>query len=410
MLSHRIAATSNQRHRLWWLRLSLVSNLGILATFKYFNFFVDSAAALLEQIGLPSDPVVLRVALPVGISFYTFQTLSYTIDVYRRQIDPAQDLLTFAVYVAYFPQLVAGPIERATRLLPQLERERSRPTGPDVASALSLITLGLFKKVVVGDLLAVLVDDGFGRASTLDAGTLLLTVYAFAFQLYADFSGYSDIARGVSRLFGIELIRNFEQPYLSRSITEIWRRWHISLSDWLRDYLYIPLGGNRSGIQRTYINLSITMLLGGLWHGASWTFIAWGGLHGLFLSIERATGKGGDPDRPLSWKQLPNILATFHLWCLALVFFRSTSFSQVFDVFEGIGTARSGSLELNLVALSLMLIPAMVILDLWQRRLGHHDVAAGLRPVTQGVLAGAAVVLIILGSGGGPVPFIYFQF
>ena len=409
-VSHRIDATDDERRRKRLLWCSLVTNLGILGVFKYFNFFVDSATEMLDRVGLATDPVVLRIVLPVGISFYTFQTLSYTIDVYRGRIAPARDLLTFAVYVSYFPQLVAGPIERATRLLPQLQSDRRAPGGEQIASGVSLIALGLFKKVVIGDLLAVFVDDGFGRASTFGAIPMLIAVYAFAFQIYADFSGYSDIARGVSRLFGIELVRNFEQPYLSRSITEFWRRWHISLSDWLRDYLYIPLGGNREGVGRTYRNLALTMLLGGLWHGASWAFVVWGGLHGLFLVVERLTGTGGDPDRSLSWRQLPRIVLTFHLVCLAWVFFRAESFGQAFDVLTGIVTLRPGSAELNPLLLLLLLAPVAIAIDLMQRRMGRHDIAARSGAALQGALVGVVLIFVVMASGGNQVPFIYFQF
>ncbi|MDG2111955.1 MAG: MBOAT family protein [Actinomycetota bacterium] len=404
----KVASSDTVKRRLLWV--SMCTNLGILGAFKYFNFFVDSAQSVLETVGLATDPVVLRVVLPVGISFYTFQTMSYTIDVYRGRIEPTDDLLTFAVYVSYFPQLVAGPIERATRLLPQLQRERLRPTADRLSSGLTLIVLGLFKKVVIGDLMAVYVDQAFGRADTQGSVRLIIGLYAFAFQIYADFSGYSDIARGTSRLFGIELIRNFEQPYLSRSITEFWRRWHISLSDWLRDYLYIPLGGNRGGTIRTYRNLAATMLLGGLWHGASWAFVVWGALHGIFLVIERLTRTGGDPDAPLTWRQLPRIIFTFHLACLAWVFFRAPDFATAMDYLTAILSLRSGLPSLDQLLLMGFLVPIMIAIDLRQRYAGRHDAVVPRNPLTQGVLFGAAAVLVILASGGAKVPFIYFQF
>ena len=409
-VGRHIHRSEDVRVRRRWLWLSMGTNLGILGTFKYFNFFVDSAQSLLERIGLAPDPVVLQVVLPVGISFYTFQTMSYTIDIYRGRLEPVPDLLTFGVYVSFFPQLVAGPIERATRLMPQLVAERRKPDGETIASAVSLIVLGLVKKVVIGDLLASHVDDVFSRSSALGPLPLLLGVYAFAFQIYADFSGYSDVARGVSRLFGIELVRNFEQPYLSRSITEFWRRWHISLSDWLRDYLYIPLGGNRAGAVATYRNLAITMLLGGLWHGASWAFVVWGALHGGFLVVERLTDSGGDPDRTLAPRQIPRMVFTFHLVCLAWVFFRAPDFGTAFDVLSGIATIGLGSPDLDLVIHVAFAAVMTLGIDVVQRRSGRHELFVFRSPSAQGAVMGVAATLVILASGGNQVPFIYFQF
>lgn len=267
--------------------LSLAINLGVLGFFKYFNFFAESFADFMGRFGLAPDTPTLKVILPVGISFYTFQTLAYTIDVYRRKKEPEQNLLDFAVYVAFFPQLVAGPIERAQRLLPQIKTPRTSINYEQIRSGLFLILLGLVRKVVIADSLAPIVNEAFRTADSAGAVTLMVGIVAFALQIYGDFAGYSDIARGSSRLLGIELMENFNQPYLSRNITHFWRTWHISLSTWLRDYLYIPLGGNRKGVSKTYRNLMLTMLLGGLWHGAAWTFVVWGGLHGLYLVVHR---------------------------------------------------------------------------------------------------------------------------
>ena len=246
-----IVATDDVRRRRRLLLVSLVVNLGVLGFFEYFGFFVESAATLLETVGLRANLPVLRVVLPVGISFYTFQTMAYTIDVYQRRVHAIRDFPVFATYVAFFPQLVAGPIERAGRLLPQLHDLPRQLAPTDVTTGLALIGLGLFKKVVIADALAPVVDEVYASPNAAGWAAALIATYAFALQIYADFSGYSDIARGSARLLGIRLVRNFEQPYLSRNITEFWRTWHISLSQWLRDYLYIPLGGNRRGPRRT---------------------------------------------------------------------------------------------------------------------------------------------------------------
>lgn len=269
------------------LILSLVGNLGLLGFFKYFGFFVTSAAHLLELLGFQPHLPVLHILLPAGISFYTFQSMSYVIDLYRGKIAPARSFLDFALALTFFPHLVAGPIQRADTLLRQIELPRLL-TWNHFRTGLLLMLLGYFKKCAIADSLAPFVDRIFLHPERCSSFLLLLGLYFFAFQIYADFSGYTDIARGVSRLFGFELVINFNQPYFATSITDFWRRWHISLSTWLRDYLYIPLGGNRHGGLYTYRNLFITMLLGGLWHGASWTFVLWGGLHGLFLSLHKA--------------------------------------------------------------------------------------------------------------------------
>ena len=253
-----------------WVAASVAVNLCFLGFFKYFNFFVDSASALLTSVGLPAFARHMHVILPVGISFYTFQSISYIVDVYRGEVEPARDPIDFALFVAFFPHMVAGPIMHSRDLLPQMQGAR-HTTGRQVAEGLWLMLWGFFKKLVVGDNLAPLVDAVYG-APTASAGSVLLGTYAFAYQIYCDFSGYTDIARGTAKLMGFELMLNFNLPYLSVNPSDFWRRWHISLSTWLRDYLYIPLGGNRHGALSTYRNLVLTMLLGGLWHGAAWNF------------------------------------------------------------------------------------------------------------------------------------------
>ena len=271
-------------HRKLLLTLSLSANLGLLGFFKYFNFFIDSANAILGPMGLGVSN--LHIILPVGISFYTFQTMSYTIDVYRGKIAPVKSFVDFALFVAFFPQLVAGPIVRAKDFLPQLDRE-IRVRGSNLWQGGQIFSMGLIKKLLIADAVAPFVDNVFSRPQVFSSATIWLAVAAYTVQIYGDFSGYSDMAIGCAHLLGFKLPRNFDMPYLSKDITEFWRRWHISLSTWLRDYLYIPLGGSRKGQKRTYLNLIITMLLGGLWHGASWNFILWGSLHGLALAAHK---------------------------------------------------------------------------------------------------------------------------
>jgi len=413
-LGIRMESTSDLRRRRRLLLVSAVVNLGLLATFKYFGFFADSFAVLLEGFGLEADPITLEVILPVGISFYTFQTLSYTIDIMRGRIAATRDIVAFAAYVSYFPQLVAGPIERANQLLPRiLDVERRFPDAAERMAAGRLIIVGLAKKVVLADGVAGIVNRSFEDSAEAGWVTLMAGVVGFAIQIYGDFSGYTDIARGVSRFFGIELSINFTQPYLSRNITEFWRRWHISLSTWLRDYLYISLGGNRHGVRKTYRNLMLTMLLGGLWHGASWTFVVWGGLHGLYLVVHRLIGSGQAPDAPPTFTDIPRILVTNVAVFVAWVFFRAESFGQAGEVLAGIATFRSGPVAGGDVAMVVVFATLMVVTDLWQRRRDERPTDSPARrphPMLTGAALGTVLVALVLFSGGSPVPFIYFQF
>ncbi|MEN8445884.1 MAG: MBOAT family O-acyltransferase, partial [Cyanobacteria bacterium J06555_13] len=269
-----------------WLMLSLVVNLGALAFFKYANFFATSAVGFFGWLGVPVNSVTLNVVLPVGISFYTFQTLSYSLDIYARRLAPRKSLLDLATFVAFFPQLVAGPIVRASDFLPQLERSRTF-SQINVRACLTLFLTGFFKKACVSDNLAPIVDRFFADPASFDALSAWIGVFSYTTQIYCDFSGYSDMAIACAGLLGYELCINFNFPYFASSVTDFWRRWHISLSTWLKDYLYIPLGGNRGGQLFTYRNLLITMVLGGLWHGAAWTFVVWGALHGGALVVHR---------------------------------------------------------------------------------------------------------------------------
>lgn len=269
-----------------FLAVSITVNLGILGFFKYFNFFIDSFQQAVAPLGWQVDDVTLNIILPVGISFYTFQTMSYTIDVYRKEFQPTRQFIEFAAFLSFFPQLVAGPIERAKHLLPQFMVSRVL-TADNIRTGLWLCLWGLYKKIVIADNLAPIANKIFTDPSVASSGELLAAVLAFTFQIYCDFSGYSDIARGTARMLGFDIMLNFKIPYIARTPSEFWRRWHISLSTWLRDYLYISLGGNRGGEFKVYRNLMITMLLGGLWHGAAWNFVLWGGYQGLILVIYR---------------------------------------------------------------------------------------------------------------------------
>ena len=405
-----LGATTSDRRRRGILLISLALNLGMLAIFKYYDFFVESAMRLMTSVGLEPNPPLLHVILPVGISFYTFQSLSYTIEVYRRRMEPTRSLLDFATFVAYFPPLVAGPIERAGRLLPRIQNPRTFPKPAAIRSALVLILIGLFKKVAVADSVSLIVDDVFGGGG--DATAHLVGMYAFAIQIYCDFSGYSDMARGTSRLFGIEIMRNFEQPYLSRSITEFWRRWHISLSTWLHDYLYIPLGGNKRGELRTYVNLILTMLLGGLWHGANWTFVVWGGLHGVALAVHRWLGgyvpRGALP--PFKTRQIPSILLTFHFVCLLWIFFRAPDIGSAWAYFGALFGGTWGPVNLDQLLVLTFGVAAVLALDISQARTGDHAVLLRWPRPIRGFAVAAFLLTIILWSGGEAQPFIYFQF
>ncbi len=308
------------RKRLLWL--SIVVNLGFLGVFKYCNFFLSSLAGLFGPLGW--RPGALEVILPIGISFYTFETLSYVVDVYRGVARPARSLLDYSIFISFFPRLVAGPIMRARDFLPQLERGVQINVA-NLVEGIQLFVRGLLKKVVLADNLAVMVDQVYATPTVLSSSTVWLAVGAYAIQVYCDFSGYTDMARGTAKAFGFDLPVNFDLPYTAQSITEFWRRWHISLSSWLRDYLYVPLGGDRRGGVRTALNLMITMLLGGLWHGASWNFVLWGGLHGVYLVVERfVLGRKRLEER--AWTSLGTWLraaSVFALVAVTLVPFRS---------------------------------------------------------------------------------------
>lgn len=404
-----IEDSPTQGRRKLLLVLSLVVNLGMLFYFKYTNFFLSSFHALTGQ------PVpLLHILLPVGISFYTFQTLSYTIDVYRGQIKALRSIWDFAFFVSFFPQLVAGPIVRAADFIPQIHR-RLFVSRDDMGRAVLLIAAGLFKKAIISDYISLnYVDRIFDNPGLYSGIENLLGVYGYALQIYCDFSGYSDIAIGIALLLGYRLPPNFLSPYQSTSLTEFWRRWHISLSSWLRDYLYIALGGNRKGKFRTYVNLFLTMLLGGLWHGASWQFVVWGALHGTVLALDKLFHQLF-PFRSTVFSRVLGWLFTFHFVCFCWIFFRAGSFEVALQVIHQI----THTLRLDLlpqVLASFRPVFALVALGYFLHALPDGltfrlEGALAQRSVfTQAVVLTMVIWLVIQVKSAEIQPFIYFQF
>jgi alginate O-acetyltransferase complex protein AlgI len=410
-----IEEASTPRRRRAWLLLSLVTNLGFLAAFKYTNFFLVNTLSLAQQCGWSVPEWTVKIVLPLGISFHTFQGISYTLDVYRNKIRAVRSFVDFALFVAFFPQLVAGPIVRAVEFLPQMVQP-PRASAVQVIEGLHWFVLGMFKKMFLADRLAQFVDQVFAHPEAFDAVTHRWAVLAYAAQIYCDFSGYSDIAIGCAKWFGFELPQNFHYPYLSGSIAEFWRRWHISLSTWMRDYLYIPLGGSRRGPVRTYVNLLATMTLCGLWHGASWNYILWGFYNGVLLSLHRLydrtlTGRAwADQLRGTAAFRLAAVLGTFLLVATGLVLVRSESWAGCWLVERSLA---GWSTETGL-----RLVPAWVPLLLGMVTLGHlfsglRDRRCGLLELPPVLRAGAyvaAVVLLVAFAPGVTKAFIYFQF
>jgi alginate O-acetyltransferase complex protein AlgI len=411
----RIHTARTPRARRWFLVATIAANLGVLGFFKYYGFLITSVTSVLESVGLRPNPPLLEIILPVGISFFTFQAMSYVIDCYRGKIRPAR-WLDFAVYLSFFPQLVAGPIVRGSEFLPQMHPPRN-PRHIDSGRAFYLIFIGLAKKIVIADFLAGhIVDQVFASPGLHSGLEVLFAVYAYAVQIYADFSAYSDIAIGVSLLLGFRFPDNFNSPYAAVSITDFWRRWHMTLSRWLRDYLYIPLGGNQRGRLLTYRNLMITMLLGGLWHGAAWRFVVWGGLHGLFLAAERGVvewrrARGIAPLPDTMWLRALKRLGTFHLVCLAWVFFRADSLGTAWTVlgriFGDLGGPAALLTPAVLVAIGVGIAAQYVPRPVMNRALALFS---RLRPALQGVVLAFTLMLIDALGPEGVAAFIYFQF
>ena len=396
--------------------VSLVANLGMLGFFKYYNFFADSLAQLMTACGMHADLFTLQVILPVGISFYTFQTLSYTLDVYYRKMDAVRDPIVFLAYVSFFPQLVAGPIERAIDLLPQFQVPRTT-TWPLVQDGCRQALWGLFKKMVVADSLAPHVDYIFRHCGELDGVTLLIGACFFSLQIYCDFSGYTDVAIGISKLMGFQLSQNFAYPYFSRNIAEFWRRWHMTLSTWFRDYLYIPLGGNRAGRNRTIFNIVLTFTLCGLWHGANWTFVVWGFLNGLMfvplilLNRHRAerTIVAHDRIAPTLSDGLA-MLATQSFVLISWVFFRAESLNQAGRYLLRCVTHPWMNLDYQRYGEGLCLCAGILILEWLQRRkVFGLDIGVWPIPVRYVAYVFLTALMVELGSRTH-VPFIYFQF
>ena len=397
------------RARLWALWFGVAANLLLLGYFKYVNFFVASFVNAFAAIGVPVSLPFVEVALPIAISFLTFHALSYIIDVYRGVLKPTRSLLDILFYIAFFPHLIAGPIVRAKNFLAQTVRP-SNPADIMLGASVILIVGGLFKKVVVANYLGTdFVDPIFQNPTGQSRLDLLLGVYAYGLQIYCDFSAYTDIAIGVANLLGYQFPQNFNQPYRALSVQDFWRRWHMTLSAWLRDYLYIPLGGNRGGRLFTYRNILITMGLGGLWHGASWNFVIWGLLHGAALVVERALGLTNG-DRPSRWPAWLAWLVTFHFVCLTWVFFRSATLTDSMDYFRTLFLGGGSGTLLTPLVVAMFFFGALtqVIPQQWWGRAEHwYDEAPLLAKIA---LPAIAILAVAMAAPSGVAPFIYFQF
>ncbi len=406
------AIVTSSRPKLF-LSFSITFTLSLLMYFKYAAFLVAGVVPFLGDLGTAGAGWT-NIVLPLGISFYSFQIIALAVDTYRRHVEPPDGLARYTLFVTFFPQLIAGPILRGSEFLPQLE-SGGTTTRARTQLGIWLIACGLLKKVVFGDyLLAPFVNEVFANPGIAPATVHLIAVYSFAFQIYFDFSGYTDIARGLAAVLGYDLPLNFKEPYLSRNPTEFWRRWHITLSTWLRDYLYIPLGGNRFGTVGTYRNLFLTMLLGGLWHGAGWLFAIWGGLHGALLALHRALpGERPSTQRGVTWRDAGTIALTFHLVCFLWIFFRAATFADATQIIETLAT---GSYWAGWPLLPTIVIGVCWLAHVAERLIRPHarNFVTGLQPtlvsgMAQGLVLGAILALAIAASGTG-AEFIYFQF
>lgn len=416
--SHAISRSTSPNRRRLLLGISVTLNLGFLGFFKYFNFFIDSFAELLDVLGVQDIPkTVLYIVVPPGISFYTFQAIAYIVDVYHNKLKPTESLVDYALFISLFPHLIAGPIQRPSHLLPQVERPRTFDDRK-FFNGLMLILSGLFRKCVVADNCALIANAAFdGRLGPPSLPVTLIGTYAFAWQIYGDFSGYSNIARGSAQLLGFHFMINFRQPYLATNLQDFWRRWHISLSTWLRDYLYIPLGGSREGERRTYLNLMLTMLIGGLWHGANWRFVVWGGIHGLGLAAGRLVRSGRREGRENTVQPAIRAISqwvrrvwTFHVVCLAWIFFRAESFDSAVAFLKGMTTwIWQPEFGTAFLFLALFSIPLFIV-DLFNESRNEEYLFETAQVRYQIGTAAAAVVLLLLFTGNLATAFIYFQF
>ena len=412
----QIEKTSKKGRATFWLVLSIGVNLGFLGFFKYYNFFAESFTVLLSDIGFKVNIWTLKVILPVGISFYTFHGLSYIIDIYKKRIRAEKNFVDYALFVSYFPLLVAGPIERATHLLPQLKKARVFKYEK-AADGVRQILWGLFKKLVIADNCAPIVNEIFSNYEQEPASRLVLGAVLFAFQIYGDFSGYSDIALGVSRLFGIELLKNFSYPYFSRDIAEFWRRWHISLSSWFRDYLYIPLGGSKGGVWMKIRNTFAIFLVSGFWHGANWTFIIWGGLNALFFLPLLLSEKNrhhlevvGLGKLLPSFKDFFNMLLTFMLTCFAWIFFRAESVTVAINYIKNIFRSSLLSIPAQLPVKEIGFIIIMLLIEWLNRSHNHGLEIERAHPWVRRAVYVFILFLILRYANFGNNEFIYFQF
>jgi len=411
-VAQRVESSSVQSVKRRWLLLSIFTNLGLLSFFKYFGFFVHEFAALVQAMGLNASIPTLNIILPVGISFYTFQTLSYTIDVYRGVTKPTRNLLDFGVYVSFFPQLVAGPIERSKDLMPQILKPRKLDQGA-FSEGLYHVLFGMFKKVVIADNMAPIVDRVFSTPTAELASTeILFGIYAFSIQIYCDFSGYSSIAQGIAKWLGINLSWNFKMPYFSRTPSEFWQRWHITLSSWLRDYLYISLGGNRFGTTKTIRNLVLTMGLGGLWHGANWTFIAWGLMHGgILVAYHAAENAGLAIKQTKGLVRILSMVIFFHLVCITWIYFRADSLGQANDLLSAlIGTYQFSDFSLYILGMLAFFSLPMLVLEQRIERSGNMLYVLGLRWPIRAALYSYFVFMLMVFPPLTPQVFVYFQF
>lgn len=394
------------------LSVSVATSLSILAFFKYFNFFVESLSLLFAKVGIKAELPVMEIILPVGISFYTFQTISYTMDVYRKKTIPTNNFFDFALFIAFFPKLLAGPIERASHLIPQISCQRVRDTD-QFKRGLYLVLFGLFKKIVIADAVAVYVNMIFGSGEIQSGINILIASFLFTIQIYCDFSGYTDMARGISKTLGFDLKLNFNLPYFSKNPKEFWQRWHISLSTWLRDYLYIPLGGNRFGRLITYRNLMITMFLGGLWHGAAWNYVWWGLYHGILLVFHRLWSPLSNRFFPKSLViNVTSVFCFFILTCYGWLIFRAESFNQILIFSNALITDLSiAKVILPTSKMAILLgIPLLMILDVYQYFTCNTRFYEKWPWFFRYLLYSFLIVQILISSGNAPEEFIYSQF